>query len=122
MVLPFCPLPTAHSPLSAPTPPPLPARGPCVLAARLVWVDFPVGCLALTACLPLCFHSRSGFPAVLLYADADPCSHGLALASENQWQKGFSSLDKSSPSGPDILPVHHPGRPLHAARGQGQAW
>lgn len=106
----FSPPPLAHSPLSAPTPPPLPSRGPCVLTRRGVWMDFPVGYLVLTACLFFFFpyiHGQASWQFFFV-ASADPCSHGLALASENHWQKGFSSLDKSSPPGPDTMHVHHP--------------
>lgn len=84
-------------------------------------MDFPVGYLVLTAC-PFFFYIHGQASWQFFVAGADPCSHGLALASENHWQKGLSSLDKSSPPGPDTVHVHHPGKPAHAARGQGQAW
>ena len=84
------PPPTAHSPLSAPTPPPLLSTGPCVLTTSVVWMDLPVGYLFLTACLPPFFfiHGRASW-WFFFVAGADPCSHGLALASENHWQRGF---------------------------------
>lgn len=61
-------------------------------------MDFPVGYLVLTAC-PFFFYIHGQASWQFFVAGADPCSHGLALASENHWQKGFSSLDKSSPPG-----------------------
>ena len=93
------PPPTAHSPLSAPTPPPLLSTGPCVLTTRVVWMDFPVGYLFLTACLPpLFFHSWSGFLVVLL------CGRCRSLFS---WPRpGIrESLAKGFPLWTSLLPL-----------------
>ena len=86
-------------------------------------MDFPVGYLFLTACLPPPFFSfMVGLPG-----GSSLWQVQILVLMASPWHqriigKGFSSLDKSSPSGPDAVHVHHPGKPLHAARGRGQAW
>lgn len=69
---------------------------------------------------PLCFHSLSVSWQFFLCRCRSLFSWLLAWHQRISGKKGFSSWT-SLPSEPDILPVHHPERPLHAARGQGRS-